>query len=59
MKESWPDFEEVESYFLKQTNNKKGFVIVTEICKYSDGGYSKQDIMVGKTKNGWKVIGAK
>ena len=56
IEDSWPDFEGLKSYFDSQEPYQENVVIVTEVCRYPDGGYSRQRILVGKTENEWKVL---
>ncbi|HIJ72048.1 MAG TPA: hypothetical protein HPP87_11910 [Planctomycetes bacterium] len=54
--ETWPDFNGLESYFTKRENYTDGIVSVTEVCRFTDGGFSRQRILVAKTKKGWRVL---
>lgn len=56
--ESWPDFEGLTSYFDGQESYKDtdNVVVITEVCLFPDGGYSRQKLVVGKRKNEWKVL---
>lgn len=56
VEQSWPDFKGLESYFDGQEPYRDNVVVVTEICRFPDGGYSKQRILVGKTGDQWKVL---
>lgn len=53
---SWPDFNGIEAYFEKAEPYCDNVVCVTEICKYPDGEYSRQKILVGKTDKGWRML---
>lgn len=54
----FPDFHDVESTF----SNKKAYqgrddiVEITEHCRHGDGTTTKNQLVVGKTADGWKVI---
>lgn len=52
----WPDFEQLESFFPKQEQLNGGIVAVTEVCRFPDGFYSQQEILVEKTSDGWRVL---
>ena len=56
MKGGFPDMKGVTSTFPKKREYGAGKVVVTEVCRYPDGGTSKQDILVAKTDAGWKVM---
>lgn len=56
IEESWPDFNGLEVYFESEEPYCDNVVCVTEICKYPDGEYSRQRILVGKTDKGWRVL---
>lgn len=53
---AWPDFTKSQSYFVEQEPYKDNIVAVTEICHYTDGGTSRQKLLVAKTANGWRVL---
>jgi hypothetical protein len=54
--ESWPDFSESKSYFIKRVPYKDKMVVVTEACRYPDGGFSIQKLVVTETPKGWRVV---
>jgi hypothetical protein len=56
MKGGFPDMKGVTSTFPKKRDYGGGKLVVTEVCRYPDGGTSKQDILVAKTDAGWKVM---
>ena len=57
MKKGFPDFNAVtSSKFPKKRDLGDGKMAVTEVCKYTDGGTSTQEIMIAKTETGWKVM---
>jgi hypothetical protein len=56
LKEAWPDMEGVESFFIAREPYAEGVVAVNEVCRYPDGGYSNQVLLVAETKNGWRVL---
>jgi hypothetical protein len=56
VQEQWPDFDGLESYFTKQEAYADGVVAVTEVCRWPDGGYCEQKILVSETPNGWRVL---
>ncbi|MEA3212586.1 MAG: hypothetical protein QOE70_5643 [Chthoniobacter sp.] len=53
---SWPDFEGLESFFTKREPHADKVVLVTEMCRFPDGGYSKQQMLVAETPQGWRVL---
>jgi len=55
-KQSWPDFNGIQSHFIKREQYQDKIVVVTEICRFPDGGFSKQRILVTETENGWRVL---
>lgn len=52
----WPDFEGLESFFIKREPHSEKVVLVTEVCRFPDGLYSNEQILVAETKEGWKVL---
>jgi len=54
--EGFPDMKGITSTFPAKEEFEKDIVIVTEVCKYPDGGNSKQRILVAKTEKGWRVL---
>ena len=56
MKAGFPDFKGVTSTFPKKEDLGDGKMVITEVCKYPDGGISTQKIMVIKSETGWKVM---
>jgi hypothetical protein len=52
----WPDFEGLESFFTKREEYSDKVVLVTEVCRFPDGGFSQQQILVAETTNGWRVL---
>lgn len=53
---SWPDFEGVESFFTKREPHADKVVLVTEMCRFPDGGFSQQQMLVAETPEGWRVL---
>jgi hypothetical protein len=64
MAASWPDFSAVTSYFVEaqpyiQTAGHligANLIVVTEINRFAQGGYSEQRILVCETPGGWRVL---
>jgi len=55
--EGFPDFSDiVKTEFIKVNSIDGIFVVIKEICTYSDDGKSEQNLLIGKSKNGWKMI---
>jgi hypothetical protein len=54
--EGFPNMNGVLSTFPAQEPVHENIVVVTEECRYPDGNTSKQRILVGKTKDGWRVL---
>lgn len=52
----FPDMTGVTSEFPETKTFQDGIVIVTEVCRYPDGGASKQRMLVGKSAQGWRVL---
>jgi hypothetical protein len=52
----WPDFTGLESFFPKRVPFSDGIVAVTEVCRFPDGLFSRQEILVAETPNGWRVL---
>jgi hypothetical protein len=52
----WPNFEGLESFFTKREPHTDNVVLVTEICRFPDGGFSQQRILVAETPQGWRVL---
>jgi hypothetical protein len=53
---SWPDFEGLESFFTNREPYADKVVLVTEMCRFPDGGFSRQQILVAETPQGWRVL---
>ena len=53
---SWPNFEGLESFFTKREPHADKVVLVTEMCRFPDGGFSQQQILVAETPRGWRVL---
>jgi hypothetical protein len=54
--EKWPEFEGLDSFFPCKTVRDDGLVEVTEVCRFPDGGYSKEVVLVSETAGGWRVV---
>ena len=52
----WPNFDGLESFFPKKTELSEGIVAVTEVCRFPDRFFSRQEILVAKTTSGWRVL---
>lgn len=54
----WPDFEGLKSYFeeAQSYQDYENVVCVKEISRFPDGGYSAQQILVGETDDGWRML---
>jgi hypothetical protein len=53
---SWPDFEGLELFFTKREPHADKIVLITEMCRFLDGGFSEQQILVAETPQGWRVL---
>ncbi|MEK7380745.1 MAG: hypothetical protein AAB075_07025 [Gemmatimonadota bacterium] len=53
---AWPDFEGLQCFLTKREPHADQVVRVTEVCRYPDGGFSEQQILVGPTARGWMVL---
>jgi hypothetical protein len=64
MAASWPDFSAVTSYFVETQPYIQpagrligaNLIVVTEINRFAQGGYSEQRILVCETPDGWRVL---
>lgn len=56
IQEKWPDFHGLESYFAEAVPYRDNVVCVKEICRFPDGHYSEQRILVAKSGGSWKVL---
>jgi hypothetical protein len=54
--DGFPDFNGVKSTFPSKEFISANVVKVTEVCVYPEGGTSRQDILVGKSGDEWKVL---
>lgn len=54
--ERWPDFDRLESFFPKREPLGNGIVAVTEVCRFPDGLFSRQKMLVVETLDGWRVL---
>ena len=52
----WPDFDQLESFFPKREPLSNGIVSVTEVCRFPDGLFSRQEMLVVETSDGWRVL---
>jgi hypothetical protein len=52
----WPDFTKSRSFFVQREPYKDDMVVVTEVCHFTDGGTSRQRILVAQTPKGWRVM---
>lgn len=52
----WPDFDNLESFFPKREVVAEGIVSITEVCRFPDGLFSRQEMLVVKTPDGWRVL---
>ncbi len=53
---NWPDFEGLESFFTKRAPHADKVVLVTEMCRFPDGYFSRQQMLVAETPQGWRVL---
>jgi len=54
--ESWPDLQGVESFFLEREPFIDGVVAVKELRRLRDGSYEQLNVLVAKTRDGWRVL---
>jgi hypothetical protein len=54
--ESRPDLEGVESFFIAHEPYIDGVVVVKELRRLRDGSYEKLNVLVAKTRDGWRVL---
>jgi hypothetical protein len=52
----WPDFDGLESFFTKREQQSDNVVVVTEVCRFPDHGFSTQHLLVSQTTDGWRVM---
>ena len=52
----WPDFEGLESFFTNREPYSDKVVLVIEVCRFPDGGFSNQKLLVAETPQGWRVL---
>ena len=52
----WPDFDGLESFFTQREPHADRIVVVTEVCRFPDHGFSTQRLLVSETTNGWRVL---
>lgn len=53
---AWPDFAGLESFFTGRELHSDKIVVVTEMCRFPDGLFSQQRILVTETPKGWRVL---
>jgi hypothetical protein len=53
---AWPNFDGVETFFIDRQPYTDGIVVVTELWRLRDGSFSKFNLLVAKTKDGWSVL---
>jgi hypothetical protein len=54
--EAWPDFSGLQSFFVARERYDDATVVVTEVCRFPDGGTSRQQLLVTQTAKGWRVL---
>lgn len=52
----WPNFDGLESFFTKRESHSDKIVVVTEVCRFPDGRFSEQRVLVAQTPHGWRVL---
>jgi hypothetical protein len=52
----WPGFDGLEPFFTKREPYADKIVVVTEVCRFPDHGFSTQRLLVSETTNGWRVL---
>jgi len=52
----WPEFKNLESFFPQRVPFADGIVAVTEVCGFPDGRFSRQQMLVVETPDGWRVL---
>jgi hypothetical protein len=52
----WPDFAHLESFFPSRNARDDGIVAITEVCRFPDGLFSFQRILVAETAEEWRVL---
>lgn len=52
----WPNLEGLEPFFTRREPHADKVVVVTEICRFPDGGFSRQQILVAETPQRWRVL---
>jgi hypothetical protein len=52
----WPDFDGLESFFTERKPYADKVVVVTEVCRFPDHGFSTQHLLVAETADGWRVL---
>jgi hypothetical protein len=53
---NWPDFDGLESFFTKREPHSDKIIVITEVCRFPDHGFSTQYLLVAETTNGWRVL---
>lgn len=54
--ESWPDLQGAESFFLERELFINGVMVVKELRRLRDGSYERLNVLVAKTRDGWRVL---
>ena len=52
----WPDFDGLESFFTERKPYADKVVVVTEVCRFPDHGFSTQHLLVAETAGAWRVL---
>ena len=52
----WPEFDGLESFFTKREPHADKIVVITEVCRFPDHGFSTQRLLVSQTADGWRVL---
>jgi hypothetical protein len=54
--QGFPPFDGVECTFPTKETRSDGTVVVTEVCRFPDGGTSEQKVQTWHTSSGWRVL---
>jgi hypothetical protein len=64
MLDTWPDFSGVSTFFTgrepypppRGNSSALGFAVVTEVNRFTGGGFSEHRILVAQRPQGWRVL---
>ncbi len=54
--ENWPDFHGLKCSVVETESHETDVIVATERCRFPDGEYSTQRVLLSRTDAGWRVL---